>query len=71
MLVLSRKIGERIIIAEGIEISVVDIRGGKVRIGIEAPQSVRIHREEVREGVVADACQAADRGEDSFGFGLN
>lgn len=48
MLVLSRKIGERIIIEPGIEISVVDVRGGRVRIGIEAPASVGIRRMEVK-----------------------
>ena len=47
MLVLSRKIGERIVIEPGIEISVVDVRGGRVRIGIDAPASVGIRRMEV------------------------
>ena len=47
MLVLSRKIGERILIEPGIEIAVVDVRGGKVRIGIQAPDSVRIRRDEL------------------------
>ena len=46
MLVLSRKIGERIVIEPGIEIAVVDVRGGKVRIGIVAPESVRIRRDD-------------------------
>ncbi len=43
MLVLTRKIGERILIEPGIEIAIIDVRSGKVRIGIEAP-SVRIRR---------------------------
>ena len=47
MLVLSRKIGERILIEPGIEIAVVDVRGGKVRIGIVAPHSIRIRRDEL------------------------
>jgi len=47
MLVLSRKIGERIVIEPGIEIAVVDVRGGKVRIGIEAPREIRIRRNEL------------------------
>jgi carbon storage regulator len=47
MLVLSRKIGERIVIEPGIEIAVVDVRGGRVRIGIAAPASVGIRRMEV------------------------
>ena len=44
MLVLSRKIGERIFIEPGIEISVVEVRGGKVRIGVEAPEEIQIRR---------------------------
>lgn len=47
MLVLSRKVGERIIIGQGIEISVVDVRGGRVRLGIEAPREVGIRRQEL------------------------
>lgn len=47
MLVLSRKIGERIVIEPGIEIAIVDVRGGKVRLGIQAPEDVRIFREEI------------------------
>ena len=47
MLVLTRKIGESIIIGDGIEVMVTDIRGDKVRIGIEAPQGLPIRREEL------------------------
>jgi carbon storage regulator len=46
MLVLSRKIGERICIGPGIEIAIVDVRGSKVRIGVEAPADIRIRRVE-------------------------
>ena len=48
MLVLSRKVGERIFIASGIEVAIVDVRGGRVRIGIEAPDDVRIRRVDAR-----------------------
>jgi carbon storage regulator len=47
MLILSRKLDEQILIGDGIVITVVSIRGGKVRIGIEAPPNVSIHRQEV------------------------
>jgi carbon storage regulator len=47
MLVLTRKVGERIHIGEGIVVTVVRIQSDKVRIGIEAPAQVAIHREEV------------------------
>ncbi len=48
MLVLSRKIGERVILPEkGISISVLRVHGKRVRLGIEAPRSAVVHREEV------------------------
>lgn len=47
MLVLSRKIGERIRIGDDVTLTVVRIQGDKVRLGIEAPEEVAIHREEV------------------------
>ena len=47
MLVLSRKDGESIMIGDEIVITVVSIRGDKVRLGIEAPKGVPVHREEV------------------------
>jgi carbon storage regulator len=47
MLVLSRKLNEKIVIDGGIVITVVKIEGGQVRIGIEAPASVKVFREEI------------------------
>ncbi len=49
MLVLTRKINEVIIIGDGIEIMLVDIRGDKVRIGITAPSDVPVNRAEVHQ----------------------
>ena len=51
MLVLSRKKNERIVIGENIVITVVEIRGDRVRLGIEAPQEVPIHRSEVHAAI--------------------
>jgi carbon storage regulator len=53
MLVLSRKKNESIIINDRIKITVVEIRGDKVRLGIEAPRDVPIHRSEVYEAIHA------------------
>ena len=47
MLVLSRKRGERIVIGPNIELTVVDIRGNKVRLAVDAPPDVSIHRQEI------------------------
>lgn len=51
MLILSRKRNERICIGDNIVITVVQVRGDKVRVGIEAPKDVNIDREEVRRRI--------------------
>lgn len=51
MLVLSRLKGESIMIGDGIRLTVVDIRGDKVRLGIEADESVPVHRLEIFERI--------------------
>jgi carbon storage regulator len=55
MLVLSRKLGEKIYIGENICITVVDIDRGKIRLGIEAPRDVPIYRQELLPLKAADA----------------
>lgn len=55
MLVLSRKKDEKIIIGDDIIIMVIEIRGDKVRLGIEAPKEISVHREEVYEAIQRDA----------------
>lgn len=66
MLVLSRKREERIVIGPDIVITVVDIRGDKVRIGIEAPQSVSVHRQEVFDAIQRE--RANDRRPPALGM---
>jgi len=51
MLVLSRKKGESIIINDNIVVTLVDIRGDKVRLGFDAPKDVPIHRQEVYDAI--------------------
>ncbi len=51
MLVLSRKKDESIIINDLIRVTVVEVRGDKVRIGIDAPKDVTVHRQEVYEAI--------------------
>ncbi len=59
MLVLSRSRDETIMIGDEIEITVVDIRGDKVRLGITAPTRIAVHRKEVYEAIRAENEQAA------------
>jgi carbon storage regulator len=51
MLVLSRRADESLFIGDDIKITVLDIRGGQVRIGITAPDSIKVHREEVYQRI--------------------
>lgn len=52
MLVLSRKLGEKILIEGGITITIIDIDRGKVRLGIEAPSDKRVYRSELVHAVL-------------------
>jgi carbon storage regulator len=62
MLVLSRKLGEKIVIDGSIEISIVGLERGKVRIGISAPPEVTVHRKEVYDRIVEFADHPAAAG---------
>lgn len=59
MLVLSRQRDECIIIGDNIVIKIVDIRGDKVRLGIEAPAEIPVHRQEVYEAIQRENLRAA------------
>jgi len=60
MLVLSRKVGERILLGEKIKITVVRVSGGGVRLGIEAPADVTVIREEVAQAKAAPSAKSID-----------
>ena len=59
MLVLTRKVGEGVVIGDEIKITVVEIKGGGVRIGIEAPASVKVHRQEVYQRILQENKEAS------------
>jgi carbon storage regulator len=59
MLVLSRTRDESIIIGDNVVVTVVDVRGDKVKLGIEAPQDISVHRREVYEAIRRENQQAA------------
>jgi len=59
MLVLSRQRDESIIIGDNIVVTIVDVRGDKVRLGIEAPREVSVHRREVYEAIQRENQQAS------------
>jgi carbon storage regulator len=69
MLVLTRKAGERIVIGDDVVVTILDVRGDGIRIGIDAPRGVKIQREEVLQAVIEAnlaASQADDAAEDQL-----
>lgn len=59
MLILSRKVGEAIVIDNEITVRVLEVKGGQIRLGVEAPGRVRVHREEVYRCIMEENRRAA------------
>ncbi|MDR2193889.1 MAG: carbon storage regulator CsrA [Treponema sp.] len=62
MLILSRKVNEKIMIGEDISISIIEIKGDQIRIGVDAPRSVKIFRQEVFSEIKAANKAASETG---------
>ena len=60
MLILSRKVNEKVIINDDISISIIEIRGDQVRIGIDAPKKVKVFRQEVYDAIKAENKAASE-----------
>lgn len=74
MLILARKVGQKIVIGGDIEITVVEVRGDHVRLGITAPRDVAVHRKELVDQIAAEnleavgSAKAASHGEAVLGL---
>lgn len=64
MLILARKLNERIVIGDDIEISVVEIKGDQVKLGVNAPRDVKVYRHEVYEAIQEENRKAAESARD-------
>jgi carbon storage regulator len=60
MLILSRKTNEKIMIGDDISVSIIEIRGDQVRIGVDAPKTVKVFRQEVFDAIKAENKAAAE-----------
>lgn len=60
MLILTRRVGETLMIGDSVTVTVLGVKGNQVRIGITAPKDVAVHREEIYQRIHGD--EAADRG---------
>ncbi|HEY7728343.1 MAG TPA: carbon storage regulator CsrA [Candidatus Eisenbacteria bacterium] len=66
MLLLTRKLGENIRIGDDVKITIVEVKGNHVKLGIDAPPSIKVHREEIYERIQQERQRAAqqERAED-------
>jgi carbon storage regulator len=60
MLILSRKVNEKIMIGEDISVSIIEVRGDQVRLGVDAPKTVKVFRQEVFDAIKAENKAAAE-----------
>lgn len=65
MLVLSRRVGESVVVGDDVTLTILEVRGDVVRVGIQAPRSVQVHRAELLEELASSNQGAASPSEDA------
>ena len=59
MLILTRKVGERLVIDDDVIVTILGVKGNQVRVGIEAPREVQVHREEIYQRILKERANGA------------
>jgi carbon storage regulator len=60
MLILTRRVGETVMIGEEVSVTILGVKGNQVRVGINAPKNVAVHREEIFERIKSEGSDGAD-----------
>ena len=71
MLILTRRIGESLRIGDEVSVTVLGIKGSQVRIGVNAPKSVSVHREEVYDRINDESSKNSDNAEENSDKNVN
>lgn len=59
MLILTRRIGEAVVIGDNVTVSILGVHGNQVRVGVNAPREVSVHREEIQQRIEAERASKA------------